>query len=119
MRTPYQFEILKHANLFKKNMDEIVLFNMLFPKDEYQMRPSARLISMKSSKYNPEAEDAVVIIFGCSKHIHCPHCGNKEAELPFEIHYFINLSELVSYEKAYLARRNTLDNLLSKITIKL
>lgn len=117
MRKPYEFQILKHANAFRKNLDEIQLMNILFVQDEYTMRPQATQIKRIHSKYNPSAEDAVVLIFGGVKYFYCKCCGHKEAETCYEIHCYINVSELIKYEKAYLNKRKSVEVLFSNIKL--
>ena len=119
MRKPYEFQILKHANAFRKTLDEVRLMNLLFIQDEYTMQERARQMRITHPMYNPNAEDAVVLIFAGVKNIYCKCCGHKEAEFPTEIHYYINVSELVEYEKAYLKRRKNIETLFSKINLNL
>lgn len=117
MKKPYEFQILKHANAFKKTFDEIYLMNILFIQDEYTIRDHARQIRVTHPKYNPNAEDAVVLMFAGVKNVYCKCCGHKEAELPAEIHCYINVSELIKYEKAYLKRCKSVEALFSNIKL--
>lgn len=119
MKKPYEFQILKHANAFRKKLDEIQLMNILFVQDEYTMRPQATQMRTTHPKYNPNAEDAVVLIFGGAKYFYCKCCGHKEAEACYEIHYYINVSELVKYEEAYLKRCKNVEILFSNINLHL
>lgn len=117
MRKPYEFQILKHANAFRKTLDEVQLMNILFIQDEYTMQDHARQMRITHPRYNPTAEDAVVLIFAGVKNVYCKCCGHKEAEFPTEIHCYINVSELVKYEKAYLNRRKSVEALFSNIKL--
>jgi hypothetical protein len=117
MRKPYEFQILQHANAFRKTLDEVRLINILLIKDEYTMTDCARQMRVTHPKYNPNADDAVVLIFAGVKNVYCKCCGHKEAEFPAEIHCYINVSELIKYEKAYLNRRKSIEALFSDIKL--
>lgn len=119
MRKPYEFQILKHVNAFRKHFDEVRLMNVLFIQDEYTMTDCTRQLRRKHSTYNPNADDAIVLILAGVKNVYCKCCGHKEAEFPAEIHYYINVSELVKYEKAYLNRCKNIETLFSKINLHL
>lgn len=119
MRKPYEFQILKNANAFRRTMDEIELLNVLYVQDEYVIRPNANIKKYKHPRYNPNAEDAIVLIFAGVKNIYCKCCGHKEAEIGFEIHCYINVSELIECEKTYLNRRKSIETLFSKINLTL
>lgn len=119
MRKPYEFQILKHANAFRKSFDELRLMNILFIHDEYTMTDYTRQIRMRHPKYDPNTEDAIVLIFAAVNNVYCKCCGHKKAEFPAELHYYINVSELVNYEKAYLNRCKNIDILFSKINLNL
>lgn len=117
MRKPYEFQILKHANAFRKTLDEVRLINVLLIQDEYTMTDCARQMRVTHPRYNPNADDAVVLIFAGVKNVYCKCCGHKEAEFPAEIHCYINVSELVKYEKAYLNRCKSTEALFSNIKL--
>jgi hypothetical protein len=117
MRKPYEFQILKHANAFRKTLDEVRLMNVLLIQDEYTMQTHARQIRVTHPTYNPNAEDAVVLIFAGVKNVYCKCCGHIEAEFPAEIHCYINVSELIKYEKAYLKRCKSIEALFSDIKL--
>lgn len=117
MRKPYEFQILKHVNAFRKTFDEVRLMNILLIQDEYTMQTHVRQMRVTHPTYNPNAEDAIVLIFAVVKNVYCKCCGNKRAEFPAELHYHINMSELVKYEKAYLNRCKSIDTLFSNIKL--
>lgn len=117
MKKPYEFQILKNANAFRKTLDEVQLMNILFIKDEYIMRDCAKQMKVTHPRYNPNADDAVVLIFGGVKNVYCKCCGHVEAEFPAEIHCYINVSELIKYEKAYLNRCKRIETLFSNIKL--
>ena len=117
MRKPYEFQILKHVNAFRKTFDEVRLMNILLIQNEYTMQDNARQMRVTHPMYNPNAEDAIVLIFAAVKSVYCKCCGHKKAEFPTELHYCINVSELVKYEKAYLNRCKSVETLFSNIKL--
>lgn len=117
MKKPYKFQILKHANAFRKTFDEVYLMNVLFIQDEYTMRDNTKQMRVTHPRYNPNDEDAIVLIFAGVKNVYCKCCGHIEAAFPAEIHYYINVSELIKYEKAYLKRCKSVEALFSNIKL--